>query len=90
LPIKAHEVLINLRSFKFSIPTLNCNRIRLLDILSLMCKIATDCTIIKFAAHHILEGDIIRQEEVLVAVADIQAAAEGQIMSSCLWNSNPT
>jgi hypothetical protein len=26
----------------------------------------------------------------LVAVADIQAAAEGQIMSSCLWNSNPT
>jgi hypothetical protein len=59
-------------------------------MLSLTCKIATDCTIINFAAPHILEGDIIRQEEVLVGVADIQAAAGDQIVSACLCHSNPT
>jgi hypothetical protein len=51
-----------------------------------MCKIGTDCIITSFVANHILEGDIIRQEEVLVGVADIQAAAGDHIVSlKSIW-----
>jgi hypothetical protein len=43
-----------------------------------------------FAAPHNLEGDIIRQEEVLVGVTDIQAAAGDHIVSALMCHLNPT
>jgi hypothetical protein len=55
-----------------------------------MCKIGTDCIITSFVANHILEGDIIRHEEVLVGVADIQAEAGDHIVSALMCHLNLT
>jgi hypothetical protein len=68
LPRKVHEVLINLQSLEVHTSTLNCNRIKLLDILSLMFKTGRNCMIVNFSATHISEEVGIRQEEVLVVV----------------------